>query len=204
MRDHDHLTGCFRGAAHKWCNIRLRRSCKIPVFFHNLRGYDGHIIALALNKFPGIDIRVIGQGMEKYLAISLGKYIVFKGSLMFLGSSLANLGKNLLASGLDKFVNMRKDCKSLTDDKLQLLMRKGVFPYDYIDSWERLKETQLPAKECFFNKLTDSHISDAEYEHAQNVWRAFNCVSLARYLGLYLMCMHSHCESHSPLPRLCP
>ena len=51
---------------------------------------------MALKDFEGVEIRVIGQGMEKYMTLSLGKYLVFKDSLQFLGSSLATLAKNLL------------------------------------------------------------------------------------------------------------
>ena len=69
----------------------MRQTSKIPVFFQNFRGYDSHFIAMALKDFPGEDIKVIAYGIEKYLALSLGKYITFKDSYQFLGSSLATL-----------------------------------------------------------------------------------------------------------------
>ena len=127
--------------------------------------------------------------MEKYLTITLGRYIVFKDSLMFLSLALDKLGKNLLAGGLDKFVNLRNEYPNISDEKLQLLMRKGVFPYDYIDSWDRMLEDHLPPKEAFFNKLKDTGISDEDYQHAQNVWQTFHIQNLYSYLYLYLMCM---------------
>ena len=61
MRDHDHYTGKFRGAAHNRCNNAMRRTYKIPVFFHNLRGYDSHLIAIALANFPEIKTTLIGR-----------------------------------------------------------------------------------------------------------------------------------------------
>ena len=71
MRDHCHITGLYRGAAHSICNLQLRSEYKIPIFFHNYRGYDGHFIALALDRInePDHKLRVIGQGLEKYLEV---------------------------------------------------------------------------------------------------------------------------------------
>ena len=63
---------------------------------------------MALKDFEGVEIRIIGQGMEKYLTISLGKYLFFKDSLQFLGSSLATLAKNLLKTGLDSFKHLSR------------------------------------------------------------------------------------------------
>ena len=66
VRDHDHVTGNYRGAANKGCNIRHHRTCQIPVFFHNFGGMT-NFVTMALKDFEWVDIRVIGQGMEKYL-----------------------------------------------------------------------------------------------------------------------------------------
>ena len=90
VRDHDHLTGKFRGAAHNRCNLMLRKTYKIPVFFHNFRGYESHLIVWGLTKFPNIDISLIGQGMEKYLTLSWGAHLVFKDSYQFLASTIEN------------------------------------------------------------------------------------------------------------------
>lgn len=67
-----------------------------------------------------------------------------------------------------------------------LLMRKGVFPYDYLSSWERLQETSLPTKDKFFSKLKNVGITDEDYNHAQIVWDTFDHQSLGDYLELYL------------------
>ena len=55
------------------------------------------------------------------------------------------------------------------DEKRALILRKGVYPYKYMDSFERFNEASLPPKEVFYSKLTDSHISDEDYEHAKKV-----------------------------------
>ena len=66
VRDHCHVTGKFRGAAHESCNVNLQLTKKVPVIFHNLKGYDSHLIFCELNKF---DVNgVIPNGLEKYMA----------------------------------------------------------------------------------------------------------------------------------------
>ena len=67
VRDHQHLTGKFRGAAHWSCNINLQLTKKVPVIFDNLIGYDSHLISCELNKFDE-KIDVISNRLEKYIA----------------------------------------------------------------------------------------------------------------------------------------
>ena len=67
VRDHCHVTGKFRGAAHCNCNINLHFTKKVPVIFHNLRGCDSHLIFNELDKFD-VKISVIPNGLEKYMA----------------------------------------------------------------------------------------------------------------------------------------
>ena len=94
VRDHCHVTGKFRGAAHWDCNINFQLTKKIPVIFHNLRGYDSHLIFCELSKFD-VKIEVIPNRLEKYLALFLNKNFVFIGSMQFMNSSLDKLVKNL-------------------------------------------------------------------------------------------------------------
>ena len=67
VRDHCHVTGKFRGAAHWSCNINLQLTKKVPVIFHNLRGYNSHLIFNELSKFD-VKIEVISNRLEKYMA----------------------------------------------------------------------------------------------------------------------------------------
>ena len=94
VRDHCHITGFYRGPAHKSCNINLKISKKVPVIFHNLKGYDSHLIFKRLGSF-NCKISVITNGLEKYMSFSLNRNIVFIDSMLFMRSSLDKLVKNL-------------------------------------------------------------------------------------------------------------
>ena len=67
VKDHCHVNGKFRGAAHNKCNLKLRIRRKLPIIFHNLQGYEGHIIFKELNNFD-VDISVIPKGTDKYMS----------------------------------------------------------------------------------------------------------------------------------------
>ena len=60
-------------------------------------------------------------------------------------------------------------------------MKKGIYPYEYMDSFERFSEAKLPAKEAFYSKLNDKGIMEEEYEHTQKVWEIFECKTLGEY-----------------------
>ena len=186
VRDHDHLTGQFRGAAHAGCNLQYQYNHRIPVFIHNFRGYDAHLITLGLDKFPDKTISIIGQGYEKYLTLRFGTNIVFKDTYQFMASSLDQLGKDLLGAGPDKFVNLKLAFPNLTDDQFKLLLRKGVYPYEYMNKWERLQEQVLPPIAAFSNTLRASACSTEDYQHAQRVWNEFGCRTMQDYQDLYL------------------
>ena len=174
VRDHCHVTGKFRGAAHNKCNINLRLPKKLPIIFHNIQGYDVHIILKELNNFD-VDIVVIPKGIDKYMSIIVNRHITFIYSLQFYNGSLDTLASNL----------NNEDFKHLTSefgiDKLEILKRKDAYPYEYVDSSEKFKHLLLPEKKYFYSSLRDGkrdrsngHISDEQYQHLQNVWDKFN------------------------------
>ena len=66
VRDHCHITSKFRGASHWDCNINFQLTKKVPVIFHNLKGYDSHLIFSELHKF-NLKVDVIPNGLEKYM-----------------------------------------------------------------------------------------------------------------------------------------
>lgn len=130
------------------------------------------------------DIEVIPQNTEKYISFSKkiegGFKIRFLDSFRFMPTSLEKLAKNLHP---DEFFNIRQNFNS---DQIPLLIRKGIFPYDYIDSFDKLKETCLPSKECFYNRLNEEDISQTDYCHARNVWNTFHLKTLGEYSDLYI------------------
>ena len=93
-RNHCHVTGKFKGAAHWDCNANFQLTKKVPVIFHNLKGYDSHFIFSELNKF-NVKINVIPNRLEKYMAFFLGRNLAFIDSMQFMNSSLDRLVKNL-------------------------------------------------------------------------------------------------------------
>lgn len=93
-----------------------------------------------------------------------------------------------MASRLDSLVKNLETFRELTKffPKPDLLTRKGVYPYDYMDSWGRCEEPQLPPKEAFHSRLTDSDITDDDYEHARKVWTEFSIRNMGEYSDLYV------------------
>ncbi|XP_041366673.1 uncharacterized protein LOC121381425 [Gigantopelta aegis] len=194
VRDHDHLTGVYRGAAHSKCNLQYQfRKNKgkksklneffIPVVFHNLKGYDSHLIMKYLNKSVKQNLSCLANNLEKYISFSVGN-LRFIDSLQFLNASLDTLVNNLKTEGSDKFRHLSKECSN--QKQLDLLLRKGVYPYDYMDDSSKFDRTQLPNQNDFFNILTESDITDADYEHAQNVWSTFELKNMGEYHDLYM------------------
>ena len=200
VRDHDHLTGRVRiGAAHSICNLNFKIPKFIPVFFHNLSGYDSHLFIKELCCFQD-QIDVLAQTKEKYISFSKNIHvdshwnherqinekeffkIRFLDSFRFVSESLESLSNNLNS---DQCVEIKKHFNETV--KFDIIRKKGVFPYSYIDSINKLKDVKLPSKKDFFNELLNEEISDSDYERAKNVWNVFECKSLQDYATVYLL-----------------
>ena len=70
-------------------------------------------------------------------------------------------------------------------------MRKGVYPYGYMVSWEMMEEEQIPPKEAMYSKFTETHISEEDYQHARKVSESFKCGTIRIYNNLYMISMYS-------------
>jgi len=186
VRDHCHLTGRYRGPAHSNCNLNYKDSYYIPIVFHNFikkiaTAYEGRVELLPLTK-------------EKYISFTKnvqstadnGKNSVklrFIDSYKFLNTSLDKLASFL---SKDKLKIARSEFSKLSTEEFDLLTRKGVFPYEYIDCVDKLQDTCLPPRESFYSSLTSDTVSESDYAHAANVWQRFSVRTLGEYSDLYL------------------
>ncbi|XP_050505390.1 uncharacterized protein LOC126883768 [Diabrotica virgifera virgifera] len=194
VKDHHHLNSLYLGPSHNSCNINNKLSNTIPVFFHNMSNYDCHLFIKELST-TGEKVSVIAQTKEKYITISKGilvekskngldKYITLKfvDSYRFLAKSLDILSTTLNSEQCTEIRKYFPNTKHF-----ELVRHKGVFPYSYMDGFDRLKEKTLPPKENFYNNLTNKHISDEDYARAIDVWNTFDCKSMSDYAMVYLV-----------------
>ena len=190
--DHCHLTGKYRGAAHNKCNLNYKVPNFIPIVFHNLSGYDTHLFIKKL----GGKLSCIPTNEEKYISFTkkikvrqftdkkgklrdVWKELRFIDSFRFMSFSLDSLAKNLTDD------QCRNVAQYYSGEKFKLIRRKGVYPYDWVDSIDKFSETQLPPIEAFYSKLCDEGISDEDYLHAQKVWKVFGCETFRDYHDIY-------------------
>ena len=138
----------------------------LPVIFHNLKGYHIHLIFKELSKF-NLKISVIPNGLENYMSFTLNNNIVFIDSMLLMKSSLDKLVKNISDD----------DFKYLSEvfcgKELELVKKKGIYPYEYFNSFKKFKESKLPDIDKFFSSLKDCGISEKEYQRAVIVWKVF-------------------------------
>ena len=66
------------------------------------------------------------------------------------------------------------------------MLRKGVYPYEYMDSWEKFNETSLPSKKDFYSNLNIEDIDDIDYRHGNNVFKGFKLENLGDYHDLHV------------------
>ena len=186
VRDHCHITGKFRGAAHNQCNLKLKIPKKLFIIFHSLEGYDEHIIFKELNNFD-VGIGVIPKTIEKYMSIIVNRTITFIDSNEFYKGALDTLASNLEDNYFKYLMS------EFPLDKLEILKRKDAYPYEWVNSYEKFNYPQLPPKECFYSPLrdgkknrSDGHISNEQYQDLKNVWDIFNFNTFEDFHNHYL------------------
>ena len=110
--------------------------------------------------------------------VEVSREIRFLDSFKFMASGLSELASNLSCfPDLSRFFEGKQ---------LELVKRKGVYPYDYMNCFERMAETCLPPIECWYSKLNDANITESDYTHAHKVWEAFQMKTMRDYHDLYL------------------
>ena len=186
----------YRGAAHSCCNLQYKIPNYIPVVFHNLAGYDAYLFIRELAKYT-TDIGVIAKNTEDYISFSIkievDRYVDklgnekvkeielrFIDNIKFMSSSLDSLVNNLAKDGHEFWGFENYSC-----EQRELLIRKGVYPYEYMDSWDKFSRS-LPSIEKFYSNLNMSGISNGDYEHARKVWTEFGIKNMGEYHDLYL------------------
>ena len=194
VRDHCHYTRKHRGAAHKICNLMYNTPREIPVVFHNGFSYDYHFIMKGLAEEFERDFECLGENKEKYITFSVpikkesneerrGKK---SGKLLFKcfnckRKSFEEFDEDLIK----KLKNTYRFCTG-DIDKFMLLLRKSVYPDEYMDDWDIFNEEKLPNKCDFYSSLNMEDISEIDYRHATKVFNKFNSKNLGEYHDLYV------------------
>ena len=182
-RDHCHFTGKFRGAACNLCNIKLQIPKKIPVIFHGLRNYDGHLIIKSLAKKCKLsDVKVIPHTIEKFTTIYT-KEFTFIDSYQHLSSSLSKLIDNLRAKGEENFQHLINEYPD--SEVRKNLFKKGLYPYDYVSSFERFNDP-IPLLKDFHNALTDTQPTIESYNELLETCHQLSITTLGQLHNHYV------------------
>lgn len=198
VRDHCHISGEYRGPAHRSCNVKYRLSMRVPVVFHNLRGYDSHHI-LHYYKGDGAGrspegstathkstrFSAIVQNTEKFMSFGIDN-VRFIDSFQFMSASLDSLVANLSKSGSEAFHYLKQ--MKINEEVIDVkdFTRKGVYPYSYMDNYDKLDEESLPPIGSFRNDLNESECDESDYEYARQMWTKYKCRFMSDYHDLYL------------------
>ncbi|CAJ0828937.1 208_t:CDS:2 [Entrophospora sp. SA101] len=189
VQDHCHISSKYRGPAHSDCNKKLQMGAfktKVPLECHNYRGYDCHILMEIVAKFTADKIKCIPENIGKYKAMDVGQ-LRFLDSFQHMSMGLEKLVATM-DGNLEKFPLTIKHFtdKGYTLDQIKFLFRKGVFPYDWTNSWDKFEKTALPRRKDFYSILNQQNISKADYSYAQEVWKKFEMKNFGEYHDLYL------------------
>ena len=114
--------------------------------FHNLKGYGSHMIIKEISKFD-VKVSVIPNGLEKYMAFTVNKNFVFIDSIQFINSGLDSLVKRL-SNNHFKYLS-----QEFSGRVLELVKEKGVYPYEYMNSFKKFSVDKLPDKYEFFSSF---------------------------------------------------
>ena len=188
VRHHCHTTSRFLGAVCAKCNLQLKYSKRkrpdngndeffIPVLAHNMKNYDAHLIIKGYQRGDSHDISVIPSNTEKFIAFQIGK-LRFLDSFQFLTASLDKLVNTLPADAF-KFTSKFSPVPHLAK-------QKGVYPYEYMTDISKFDEPRLPPKGSFYSALTETDISDEDYDRAHAIWTAYKCETMKDFHDAYL------------------
>jgi hypothetical protein len=184
VRDHDHYTGEYLGPAHNKCNLRRRSKGTVPVYVHNLSNYDMHFIVAALKHYHGGAVKALPFNLEKFRTLKLGSFL-FLDSMHLVPGSLAELVDDLAASD-HSFPLLKVSGMYACERQRSLLLRKGIFPYEFATSVRKLRETlQIPPIEDFYSQLRGAALSPEDHARARTVFDEFGCTDMLQYSEMY-------------------
>ena len=186
VKNHCHFTSKMLGYVHSNCNLKYKfkkdnvnNDYLINVFAHNSQNFDQSFLIRALQNLDNkIPFSCLPRNSNKFTSLQI-KSFIFKDSYLFLNKSL-----DYLTGTIDN--NDRISLKQEFGKNYQLLIKKGIYPYDYFNNTEKYNEQKLPNKEEFFNKINNKNISDEDYTHAKNLFEKFECKNPLDYSILYL------------------
>ena len=145
-----------------------RKTYNIPCFFHNFTGYDSHHLFKSLSSLEKAPT-VVAKSLEKFTSMDIG-HIRIQDSLQFLNCSLDKLVSNLREKGgkdnktlketfPTAYAYFKREWLHIEEDAFYMLSRKGIYPYEYIDSWDKYEETKLSSSKHFYSTVSDLNIS---------------------------------------------
>ena len=170
VRDHCHYTGKYRGATHNICNLRYKIPKEIPI-----------VSKLVDNLTEDIhgDKCVDCKSDLTYMKV-IDEALIFR-----CFNCKKNYEKEINKELIERFASTYKFCNNDLN-KFVMLLRKGVYPYEYMDGWDKFNETSIPSKESFYSNLTMENITETDYIHANNVFKMFKLNNLGDYHDLYV------------------
>jgi hypothetical protein len=210
---HDHISGKYISALCTDCNLKMQYQRFLPVYAHNLKSYDAHFIVPALTKYGYSEVEYrnitcIPNNEEKFISFSKHlkvdeytaktgetKEVIFElrflDTFAFMATSLDSLVKNL-HDGCNDINELRQRFPHTSkhyhdnDEHFKMMIQKGIYPYEYITSYDVLLQKELPERKEFYNKLALKECNKDDYDKAKNVYDTFKCQTFLEYHNLYL------------------
>ena len=187
-RDHDHLenlsTSNLRFITCSRCNLTFGATqYKIPIIAHNAMRYDiSHVIKELVDVVE--EIYITPKNSERPMCLRWKRNLCFIDSINFVQGSLDSLVSKLPREKLKPYL---EHLTGGDEYKLDLLLKKAPFPYDYLNHVGKLNDDKLPPRECFFNTLTETSLKESEYREAESIWETFECKTFKHYMELYVI-----------------
>ena len=195
VRDHCHMSppkivngileSKFLGAAHNICNRSRQLQAKYPIYVHNLMSYDANFFFDYSDHLYSQDVKGIPYNGNKLRCITIDHF-QFLDSYQILAASLSELADALAKDAGQYDFSILKQAQLCADKDLSLLLRKSVYPYEWVRSVSQLKnEVSFPSHDAFFSSLKGDTISQEDFLHGQNVYNRLNCQNMLEYTELY-------------------